>query len=36
LVVKLYHERQHTIDEICEMMDISRPTLYSYIAEVNA
>ncbi len=36
LAVKLYHERQHTIDEICEMMGISRPTLYNYIEEANA
>lgn len=35
LAVKLYDERQYTIDEICRMMGISKPTLYSYIAEVR-
>ena len=35
LAVKLYEEKQHTIDEICEMMGISKPTLYSYVEEVN-
>jgi DNA invertase Pin-like site-specific DNA recombinase len=33
LAVKLYNERQHSIDEICQMMGISKPTLYKYIAE---
>jgi DNA invertase Pin-like site-specific DNA recombinase len=35
LAVKLYTERQHTIVEICRLMGISKPTLYSYIAEIN-
>lgn len=33
LAVKLYNDRQHSIDEICQMMGISKPTLYSYVAE---
>lgn len=33
LAVKLYHEKQHTIREICRMMGISKPTLYNYLAE---
>jgi DNA invertase Pin-like site-specific DNA recombinase len=33
LAVKLYNDRQHSIDEICQMMGISKPTLYKYIAE---
>ncbi|AFY96991.1 recombinase family protein [Chamaesiphon minutus] len=33
LVVSLYKEKQHSLDEICQMMGISRPTLYSYVAE---
>ena len=33
LVVKLYNEKQHTIAEICRMMEISKPTLYNYVAE---
>ncbi|MBF8962996.1 recombinase family protein [Pontibacter sp. FD36] len=36
LTVKLYQEKQHTIDEICQMMGISKPTLYSYVKEVAA
>jgi len=35
LAVKLYHERQTTIDEICRMMGISKPTLYQYVAEAQ-
>lgn len=35
LALKLYDERQHTIEEICRMMGISKPTLYSYIAEAR-
>ena len=35
LAVKLYHERQITIDEICRMMGISKPTLYQYVAEAQ-
>lgn len=35
LAVKLYREKQHTIGEICQMMGISKPTLYSYVAEAN-
>ena len=31
LVVKLYHNRQHSIGKICSMMSISKPTLYKYI-----
>lgn len=36
LAVRLYRERQHSIEEICRMMGISKPTLYSYLAEANA
>jgi len=32
LVVKLYNDRQHSIAEICQMMKISKPTLYSYVS----
>lgn len=31
LAVNLYKDRQHTVDEICEMMEISKPTLYKYL-----
>jgi len=35
LAVKLYKEKQHTIGEICQMLGISKPTLYSYVAEAT-
>jgi predicted transcriptional regulator YheO len=31
LTVKLYDEKKHTIAQICQMMEISKPTLYKYI-----
>jgi DNA invertase Pin-like site-specific DNA recombinase len=33
LAIRLYNEEQHTIDEICEMMGITKPTLYKYVRE---
>jgi|SRR6185437_3900219 len=36
LAVKLYNEKQHTVDKICEMMGISKPTLYKYIELLNS
>jgi len=36
LVVRLYNERKSTVKEICEMMNISRPTLYKYLREEKA
>jgi DNA invertase Pin-like site-specific DNA recombinase len=33
LAVKLYNDRQYPIAEICQMMGISKPTLYNYVAE---
>jgi len=35
LVVKLYNDRQHSIAEICKMMSISKPTLYSYVSSAQ-
>ena len=32
LIVKLYAEKKHTIEQICKMMGISKPTLYKYIS----
>jgi len=32
LAVRLYRERKTPIDEICQMMGISKPTLYSYVS----
>ena len=36
LAVRLYHEREHSIDEICKMMGISKPTLYKYIEQAKS
>lgn len=35
LVVQLYNEKQYTVNEICKLMNISKPTLYSYVDEKN-
>jgi len=35
LVVTLYNAREHTVQEICQMMGISKPTLYQYLREVE-
>jgi DNA invertase Pin-like site-specific DNA recombinase len=31
VVVDLYNQKKLTVDKICEMMDISKPTLYKYV-----
>lgn len=36
LAVRLYDERKHTVTQICEIMGISKPTLYKYIAAAKA
>jgi DNA invertase Pin-like site-specific DNA recombinase len=36
LAVRLYHERDKTVKEICALMGISKPTLYKYIEEMTA
>ena len=33
LAVQLYRERKHPIDEICQVLGISKPTLYRYVNE---
>jgi DNA invertase Pin-like site-specific DNA recombinase len=33
LAVDLYHQRKHTVDEICHTVGISKPTLYAYVGE---
>ncbi|SFH40360.1 Site-specific DNA recombinase [Pontibacter chinhatensis] len=33
LTVRLYKEKHHSVDEICQMMGITKPTLYSYLKE---
>ena len=35
LAIKLYNERERSIKEICQIMGISRPTLYTYIHKYN-
>lgn len=35
LAVQLYRAKEHSIAEICRLMGISKPTLYSYLAEVG-
>ncbi len=35
LVAKLYKSREHTVQEICQMMGISKPPLYQYVQEMN-
>lgn len=35
LAVKLYNEKQHNLKTICEMMGISKPTLYKYLEQAN-
>jgi DNA invertase Pin-like site-specific DNA recombinase len=35
LVVQLYRAKEHSIAEICRLMGISKPTLYSYLAEAD-
>jgi len=33
VAIKLYEEREHPVQEICRIMGISKPTLYSYLRE---
>ena len=35
VAIKLYNEREHSIKEICRIMGISKPTLYSYLRKVE-
>ena len=36
LAVQLYHEKKLTVAKICEMMGISKPTLYTYVRAARA
>lgn len=36
MAVRLYNEKQDSIDAICETMGISKPTLYKYVREAEA
>jgi DNA invertase Pin-like site-specific DNA recombinase len=33
LLYDLYDSKKHTVKEICEVLGISRPTLYSYLQQ---
>ena len=33
LVVQLYNEKKLTVKKICELMEISKPTLYAYVRQ---
>lgn len=35
LVVELYDAKQHTVRQICQMMGISKPTLYNYVEDAR-
>jgi len=35
IALRLYHERQHTVSEICRMMGIGKTTLYNYLTEAE-
>lgn len=35
VAVDLYHEKKMTVKKICEIMGISKPTLYSYVRETQ-
>ncbi|TCK31984.1 DNA invertase Pin-like site-specific DNA recombinase [Paraburkholderia sp. BL8N3] len=35
LAMQLYHERRHTVEEICRLMGIGRSTLYDYLTEAE-
>ncbi|MFC1715566.1 recombinase family protein [Candidatus Poribacteria bacterium] len=36
VAVKLYHEKEHSVKEICDIMGISKPTLYSYVRKAKS
>ena len=33
VAVKLYNSKEHSVSEICQMMGISKPTLYRYVGQ---
>jgi DNA invertase Pin-like site-specific DNA recombinase len=36
LLYKLYDEKAHTVKEICQLLGISKPTLYAYLGQRSA
>lgn len=35
LALRLYHERKHTVEEICRLMGVGRSTLYNYLTQAE-
>lgn len=35
LDLQLYHERRHTVEDICRLMGIGKSTLYNYLTEAE-
>jgi DNA invertase Pin-like site-specific DNA recombinase len=35
VALRLYHERRHTVEEICRLMGVGRSTLYNYLNEAE-
>jgi DNA invertase Pin-like site-specific DNA recombinase len=36
MAIELYNSKEHSVEEICQTMGISRPTLYNYLKEANS
>jgi len=36
MAVKIYNSKEHSVEEICQTMGISRPTLYSYVRKARS
>lgn len=36
VAIKLYQEREHSVKEICHIMNISKPTRYSYVRQAHS
>ena len=36
MAIELYNSKEHSVDEICQTMEISRPTLYNYLKEAKS
>lgn len=35
LALRLYHERKHTVEEICRLMGVGKSTLYNYLTQAE-
>ena len=36
MTIELYNSKEHSVEEICQTMGISRPTLYNYLREARS